>query len=273
MWPETILFYSVFEAFDFRLLFQKPFLLNLIEQFAQESFLFPYYQSFILFPALLVYCIALVICFTMVRWFYPFNMINFIENGVLSIYTLITRRIHLPKHKTPLQFTPSVSFMGGGHLWMFACGAGHYIHENFETENVKFLASSCGTFAAVPLACGLDPMGFVTKDWAKCVDHYSGRLLGCMCDSKHFYYNLWNDYLPVDAHIRCSGRLYVSVTHFPSMKNEVVSQFGSREELLWVLVASMCLPIAFILDFPVHCEKVSDINAQRSMTVQHIAYT
>ena len=31
------------------------------------------------------------------------------------------------------------------------------------------------------------------------------------------------------------------------------SHFETREELIWVIVASMCLPIAFILDFPVNC--------------------
>lgn len=143
----------------------------------------------------------------------------------------------------------------GGHLWMFAIGVGHYIFENFEIENVKFLASSCGCFAAVPLACGMDPYDWCKRDWAKCMKHFDSRLLGCLLDSKWFYYHLWDDYLPPDVHIRCSGRLFVSITEFPSMRNKVISHFETREELLWVLVASMCLPIAFILDFPVNCGK------------------
>jgi hypothetical protein len=41
------------------------------------------------------------------------------------------------------------------------------------------------------------------------------------------------------------------MTRFPSMKNTVVSQFDTREDLLWAIVASMCLPLCFIRDFPV----------------------
>ena len=72
-------------------------------------------------------------------WFmnitFPHLFIHFpgewMENFIVLRYTAITRRIHVPKHSRPLKFTPSISFMGGGQLWMFAIGAGHYIYENY----------------------------------------------------------------------------------------------------------------------------------------------
>ena len=48
------------------------------------------------------------------------------------------------------------------------------------------------------------------------------------------------------------GRLFISVTRFPSMENAVVSSYPSREDLIWTIVASMCLPGCFIRDFPIH---------------------
>jgi hypothetical protein len=36
----------------------------------------------------------------------------------------------------------SISFMGGGQLWMFAIGAGHYVYETYDTNKIKILASS-----------------------------------------------------------------------------------------------------------------------------------
>lgn len=50
----------------------------------------------------------------------------------------------------------------------------------------------------------------------------------------------------------------VSPSHYPVIPWQLIllclnSHFETRDELLWVLVASMCLPIAFILDFPVNC--------------------
>jgi hypothetical protein len=106
---------------------------------------------------------------------------------------------------------------------MFAIGVGHYVFENFDITAIKFCASSSGCFAAVPLACGLDPYEWCKKDWGKCIAHFSSRgILGCLFDTKHFYYQLWNEYLPQDAHIVCSGKLFISVTLFPSMKNTII---------------------------------------------------
>jgi len=207
------------------------------------------------FPYILINSIMLLFCFGVVLLFSRFKIVASFESFILTQYSAITRRIHLPKHRTPLQFTPSVSFMGGGQLWMFAIGVGHFIYENYDISKITFLASSSGCFAAVPLACGLDPYDWCKADWAKCIEHFESRgILGCLYDTKHFYYNLWNEYLPPDAHIRCSGRLYISLTRFPSMKNHVVSEFKTRDDLIWSIVGSICLPFVFIRDFPVKCD-------------------
>lgn len=148
---------------------------------------------------------------------------------------------------------------------MFAIGVGHYVFENYQLDHIRFLASSSGCFAAVPLACGLDPYKWCENDWGKCISHFNNRGLmlsrlglECILDSKHFYYQLWDEYLPEDAHIRCTNRLFISVTLFPSLKNKVVSQFDSREMLIWTIVASICLPIAFMRDFPVNVPGVGN---------------
>jgi hypothetical protein len=75
--------------------------------------------------------------------------------------------------------------------------------------------------------------------------------VGCLNDSKHFYYALWDEYLPHDAHQRCSGRLFLSTTLYPSLTNCVISEFESRDQLIWAIVGSICLPVGFIGDFPV----------------------
>jgi hypothetical protein len=68
-----------------------------------------------------------------------------------------------------------------------------------------------------------------------------------MFDSKQFYYDLWNNYLPDDAHIRCSGRLYISITKlFPYPHNRIVSNYPTRNDLIEAILASMCLPLIFL---------------------------
>ena len=85
------------------------------------------------------------------------------------------KRITLPKNEAPASLVPSISFLGGGHLWMFAIGVGHFIYERCDLEHVRFLASSSGCLAAVPLACGLDPYAWCREDWGKCLDHFQSR--------------------------------------------------------------------------------------------------
>ncbi|XP_061760743.1 patatin-like phospholipase domain-containing protein 4 isoform X8 [Nerophis ophidion] len=49
--------------------------------------------------------------------------------------------------------------------------------------------------------------------------------------------------LPADAHILASDRLHVSLTHFKSGKNHIVSEFKSKEDLIKALLASSFVPI------------------------------
>ncbi|CAK6954496.1 patatin-like phospholipase domain-containing protein 2 [Scomber scombrus] len=49
--------------------------------------------------------------------------------------------------------------------------------------------------------------------------------------------------LPQDAHLRASGKLYVSLTRITDGKNVLVSEFESREELIQVLLCSCFFPV------------------------------
>ena len=50
-------------------------------------------------------------------------------------------------------------------------------------------------------------------------------------------------FLPEDAHIKCSGRLHLSLTTLPDRKNKIVNQFSSREELINALVCTCWIPL------------------------------
>ncbi|KAM9352305.1 patatin-like phospholipase domain-containing protein 2 [Symphorus nematophorus] len=49
--------------------------------------------------------------------------------------------------------------------------------------------------------------------------------------------------LPADAHLRASGKLCVSLTRLADGRNVLVSEFGSREELIQVLMCSCFFPV------------------------------
>lgn len=135
-------------------------------------------------------------------------------------------------------------------LWTYYLGVAHYIFRNYDHTRIKILVSSAGTFGGVPLALGLDPYAWCTSDWAKCLAHFASRPCGMFFDQAEFYKQLWDEYLPVDAHTRVSGRLFISITLFPSFQNRVVSHFATRDELINCIVASSCFPLVFVRNMP-----------------------
>eukprot|EP00455_Lapot_gusevi_P047236 TRINITY_DN6350_c0_g1_i13.p1 TRINITY_DN6350_c0_g1~~TRINITY_DN6350_c0_g1_i13.p1 ORF type:complete len:221 (+),score=33.58 TRINITY_DN6350_c0_g1_i13:348-1010(+) len=135
-------------------------------------------------------------------------------------------------------------------LWPFYLGVSHYIYQTYDVSKIKILCSSAGCFGGVSLALGLDPHDWCQQDWRKCLKHFSSRSLGPLFDSKQFYFDLWDKYLPPDAHIRASGKLFISLTLFPSFRSKVVSQFDTREDLINCIVASVCFPLVFLRSMP-----------------------
>jgi hypothetical protein len=80
-----------------------------------SSFVAAIIANILYVPALLLYSFCLLFSFTAVLNFSNLHtsMILCFEYILMSGYTIVTRRIHLPKHKAPSQFSPSISFMGG----------------------------------------------------------------------------------------------------------------------------------------------------------------
>lgn len=176
-------------------------------------------------------------------------IIRWVEWLLLQSYCYWVRRVYLPRnHSHVRSFRPSISVSGGGQLWPYGVGVGHYLHTHYDLQSVRLFSSSCGCFATVPLALNESPVDWCKRDWPKCLEHFSARgWLGCMFDRKEFYYDLWNTYLPEDAHVRCSGRLYISITKlFPYPHNRIVSHYETRNDLIETILASMCLPLIFL---------------------------
>ena len=65
--------------------------------------------SFLYLPAFIINLIVLLISFGT----FLHMSSSFLENLILTRYTETVRRSHLPKHRTPLKFAPSICFMGG----------------------------------------------------------------------------------------------------------------------------------------------------------------
>lgn len=64
-------------------------------------------------PMLMLYSVFLLLSFAVMLNFTPSGWGVMLEQIFIREYTAGTRRMHLPKHEIPQQFTPSICFMGG----------------------------------------------------------------------------------------------------------------------------------------------------------------
>ena len=114
-------------------------------------------------------------------------------------------------------------------------------------DNVQsYYCSSAGAITAVASVCGIKALHgykFIKSVYEEATKHriLSRFRLG-MLDPRFDLYGMLRRFLeaslPRDAHIKCRGRVVISLTVVAGMKNWLVSDFTTRTELINV---SVCL--------------------------------
>ncbi|XP_057658020.1 uncharacterized protein LOC130894966 isoform X1 [Diorhabda carinulata] len=140
----------------------------------------------------------------------------------------------------------NLSFAGCGFLGIYHVGVACCFRKYAPQLLLdKISGASAGAIAACCLICDL-PIGDMTSDVLRVTTDARSRSLGAFSPSfninKLLLENL-EKFLPQDAHIKCTGKLHVSLTRVCDGKNVVVSQFDTREELIQVLLASAFIPL------------------------------
>lgn len=149
------------------------------------------------------------------------------------------------RDRTSLNY--NLSFAGCGFLGVYHIGVMSCIRR-FAPHlytNRPVSGASAGAIAAAFLICDVPT--------EKCTEYLMGIV------NKSRVYNLGafdpryriTDYLqegmeillPTDAHVLCSGRLFISMTHQKSHKNVVISTYKSREDLIRVILCSSFIPV------------------------------
>lgn len=141
----------------------------------------------------------------------------------------------------------SFSFAGCGFLGIYHIGVAVCLrrHVPHMLKKAKFYGASAGAMIACCLMCEV-PMN-------ACVD-FTLRLAN-MARSHRFggfhprvkisetLQDALQEVLPENAHIICTGRLFVSVTHWYTKENVIISDFPSRAHLIEALMMSAFVPI------------------------------
>ncbi|KAH8289831.1 hypothetical protein KR054_011572 [Drosophila jambulina] len=139
----------------------------------------------------------------------------------------------------------SLSFAGCGFLGIYHVGVAVCLRQHAPQLLLERIAgASAGALAACCLICDL-PLEGMAGDFLRVVQETRRHSLGafspwfnlpeCLLEGMHRR-------LPPDAHRRVSGRLHISLTRVSDRQNVVMSEFGSRQELLQALMCSCFIP-------------------------------
>ncbi|KAJ1547848.1 hypothetical protein HK405_004791 [Cladochytrium tenue] len=130
---------------------------------------------------------------------------------------------------------------------LYAAGVGAAVLDAWEPRVVaaaRFLGCGPGAVVAAILACdlgvdGLDALCKAVESWSAASRE---RLFGPVAISSEFLRHELDRILPEDVSA-ASGRLYISVTQFPSLENELLFEFSSKEELISAILESCDAPV------------------------------
>ena len=141
----------------------------------------------------------------------------------------------------------SISFSGCGFLGVYHIGVASCIkmHSPNWLKGVdRIYGCSAGSIVAAMLLSDVC-FGEVCHRMMSLVQDARARSLGPLSPGFKINEILLRDMrcgLPVDAHIRASGKLFISLTRLHDRKNVIVSDYKSREELIQVLLCSCFVP-------------------------------
>ncbi|XP_059158569.1 mucin-2-like isoform X2 [Physella acuta] len=135
-------------------------------------------------------------------------------------------------------------FLGMYHLGVVSC----LIHRapSFLEKVEKVGGSSAGALMAAVLVTSKDKIEESADHVQNLAKEIRRKPLGALTPGFSFTRSLrtmLEDILPEDAHETASGKLYVSLTNAQTKKNELMTDFKSKDELIEALVASCYIPV------------------------------
>ena len=139
----------------------------------------------------------------------------------------------------------NLSFSGCGFLGVYHIGVICAFKEHApEVLENPMAGCSAGSLAA---ACAMSGccLGQMCSDALEIAIRARSRALGPLHPTFNIVDIIRNGLrriLPPNAHEICSGRLFISLTHWKDNKNVIINQYHTREELIQVLICSSFVP-------------------------------
>ena len=140
----------------------------------------------------------------------------------------------------------SISFAGCAWLITYHLGVAQALKESLDTTSMKFLGASSGALTALMLAAEIDLHDALDFACAMATDSRK-RLLGPVGRMHKYVTAGLTELLPEDAYRKVFGRMLVSVTELPLMRNRILPEVApeSNRELIGIILASSYIPLYY----------------------------
>lgn len=138
-----------------------------------------------------------------------------------------------------------LSFCGAGYLGCYHVGVS-LVFKEFAPHIAARSTVGASSGALVAMLHVIDmPIASVIERFTEMAVYCRSLVLGSVSARFAVIQEIRRDLqavVPVDAHRRANGRLFVSVTRVPTLQNELISEFASRNDLIETVLASCYVP-------------------------------
>ncbi|KAM6162197.1 patatin-like phospholipase domain-containing protein 5 [Erethizon dorsatum] len=141
----------------------------------------------------------------------------------------------------------SLSFAGSGYMGLYHVGVIHCLSQHAPRliqGAHRFYGSSSGALSALSVICNKSA-DFCCSKLLNMVKYLERLSLGVFHPAYapiEYFEQQLRDSLPEDCHILASQRLGISLTHWPTGHNVIVTDFATKEELIRALVCTLYIP-------------------------------
>ncbi|GAB5366976.1 hypothetical protein AAMO2058_001190100 [Amorphochlora amoebiformis] len=138
---------------------------------------------------------------------------------------------------------PRIFFDGTGHLYPFSLGVTAHMMETYTLHSsTLFFAISGGNLSVLCILLNLSPNDLLESQRRLLDDASWLPAMGLLGNLEGL--RVWlEETLPLDFHIKATGRLVVVVSYWPTLGFHYISEFSSRSVLIDAIIASCRFPI------------------------------
>ena len=136
-----------------------------------------------------------------------------------------------------------LTFAGASGMYSYSLGIASIIQQNFDLTDVHISGCSTGCFPALLLVLKMNIDTYFETWNIPLLAEVNNNLFGAVGIWNNVVRKWTSDILPGNAYLMAKNRFYCSLTHVPSLQNQIIGDWKSNEDLIDGIMASAFIPL------------------------------